>query len=77
MKTATIKRPDPNSKRSARRRTRGFRGLLDSSRKHRRAQRRQLEGRFFNGKLHEPGQKADAAAGPNGLYTGAGSLHYH
>jgi len=73
--------PDPSSKRSKRRTNRGFKGLLASSRKHRRALRRQEQNRTINGKIEEPGTKALCASGPNPrkqwLHTAAGSLRYH
>lgn len=69
-----MKRPDPNSKRSQKRRNRGFRSLLESSRKHRRAQRRQDESRSFNGRMHEPGEKEKCG---EWVFTAGGAYKYH
>lgn len=75
-----MKSPDPQSKRSRKRRNRNFKGV-SSTRKHRRAMKRQDQTRFFNNTDHEPGVKADCATGPNPRkgwsYTAGGALHYH
>ena len=80
-KKKTMLAPDPNSLTSVRRVNRGFKSLEQSSRIHRRAMNRQVPGRFFDGKDHEPGDKAPCATGPNPrrgwLYTAAGKVKYH
>lgn len=65
-------RPNPDSKRSKKRRNRGFRSLIESSRKHRRANNRQREKRFVDGVMRAPGEKA-----MEGALTAGGSLKYH
>ena len=80
-KKATMEAPDKDSKTSKRRANRGFKDLLTSSRKHRRALKKQAPSRFFDGKDHKPGEKAPCATGPNPrrgwLYTAGGALNYH
>lgn len=63
---ATMAQPDPNSKRSKRRKARGFKSLAISSRKHRRAFRRNDIGRTVGanhngsgGTCYEPGMTVD------------------
>jgi hypothetical protein len=79
-KRATMAQPDPNSKRSRRRKNRGFKNLELSSRKHRRANKRQDSARVFNGADHKPGEKANCASGPNPrrawLYTAGGAINF-
>lgn len=76
-----MKFPDPNSKRTQRRKNRAFKSLEVSCRKHRRAIARQEQGRAIDGKLREPGEKHLCASGPNPrkqwLHTAAGSMRYH
>lgn len=77
-----MKHPDPNSKRSIRRKNRGFKSLELSSRKHRRALGRQEEACTIAGKLLKPGQKHDRETVKNGakkplLHTAGGSFKYH
>jgi hypothetical protein len=80
-KVSTLKHPDPDSKTSRRRRNRGFKSLEASCRIHKRAARRQADARVFNGKTHEPGEKAYCASGPNPrkewLYTAGGAIKFY
>lgn len=75
QKTATIKQADPNSKRSKRRKTRGFKSLEVSCRKHRRAARRSAVSRTQYGRLHEPGTKADGGSGTF-VHNAGGSIRF-
>lgn len=54
---------------------------MSLSRKERRANRRQIPGRIFNGSLHPPGEKAPCASGPSPrrgwIYTASGSNKHH
>jgi hypothetical protein len=75
-----MKGPDPKSKRTARRRNRNFQGV-SSTRKHKRSQKRQDLGRFFDNKDHQPGEKGLCASGPNPrkqwMYTASGANKFH
>ncbi len=79
--TSTMAGPTANSKTSKRRANRGFKSLEQSSRIHRKALKNQAEKRFFDGKMHECGEKAECAGGPNPrkqwIYTAGGALRYH
>lgn len=73
---------DPNSKRSKRRKNRGFKSLDVSSRKHRRAARRSSESCSIAGKLVKAGDKATRETVSGGakkgfIHTAGGSLRYH
>lgn len=76
QKRATIAQPDPNSKRSKRRAKRGWKSLEQSSRKHKRAQRRLLASCKVYGSMLKPGEKKDNGAG-SFVHTAGGSLQYH
>lgn len=70
--------PNPNSKRSKRRRTRGFVSLLKSSRKHRRAERRLAISQTINNKRHEAGITITGAYNSDDFaYHSGGRLDYH
>lgn len=71
-----MKAPDPQSKRSARRKTRGFVSLEVSCRKHRRAKRRSLWVRNQYGKIGKPGELMYGASGSFAHRCG-GSIKYH
>lgn len=75
-----MKQPNPNSLRSKRRKVRGFQSLSVSSRKHRRALRRQLESRNIDGVSREPGEKIDVVPGigsKSRIHTAGGAMKYH
>lgn len=72
----------PNSKRTARRKNRGFKSLETSCRKHRRAKRRSEDSRSIAGKVREAGEKAiretvSGGAKKGFTHTAGGSLRYH
>jgi hypothetical protein len=75
QKTATIAAPDQNSKRSRRRKVRGFKGLEASSRKHRRALRRQSQSCLVYGTMLKPGDKKEGGYA-QWSHTAGGSLRY-
>lgn len=68
------KQPQKDSKRSLRRKSRGFVDLSTSSRMHRRANRRLSIACTMNGQLHKPGEKAQVG---EWLHTAGGSINYH
>lgn len=72
---------DPSSKRSKRRRNRGFQDLQTSTRKHRRAYRRQMSSRIIEGKVMAIGEKDEPSLKGGKLkvflHTGSGKLKYH
>lgn len=73
---------DPNSKRSKRRKNRGFKSLEVSTRKGRRAARRSADSRSIAGKVREAGEKATRETVQGGakfgfIHTAGGSLKYH
>lgn len=70
--------PNPDSKRSQKRRNRGFVSLEVSSRKHKRAIRRQKEKCTFNNSTYKPGERVDGC-GPNKrwMYVAGGSYKTH
>lgn len=76
-----MKVADPNSKRSKRRKNRNFVDLLTSTRKHKRAYRRQMASRIIFGKVMKIGEKDEPSL--NGgklkvfLHTGSGKFDYH
>lgn len=72
----TMVGPDPKSKRSQRRKNRGFVSLEQSSRKHRRARNRSYYSRFQYGAAHEAGKKVDGGSGTF-VHSAGGSLKYH
>lgn len=81
-KRATIAQPNPNSKRTARRAKRNFKGLEASSRKHRRAARRSLEVRNISGTVYDAGVKQDTDMRRGGklkasMHNAGGSMKYH
>ena len=67
--------PNPNSKRSVRRKNRGFKSLEQSCRKHRRAARRMADACTIKGTTHKPGTKTQSFGG--WLHTAGGALRYH
>jgi hypothetical protein len=72
----------PNSKRTARRKKRGFKSLEVSCRKHRRAARRSSESRSIAGRVKEAGEKGPRETVSGGakkgfIHTAGGSLKYH
>ncbi len=72
----------PNSKRTASRKNRGFKSLEVSCRKHRRAARRSAESRSIAGKVREAGEKGPRETVIGGAkygftHTAGGSLKYH
>lgn len=72
--------PTKNSKRSIRRKARGFVNLATSSRKHRRALGRMSRACLLNGRYLEPGEKSEVQPGPgtnSWLHTAGGSINYH
>lgn len=75
-KISVMKSMNPDSKRSISRSNRGFKGLEQSSRKHRRAAKRSEQSRYQYGKVGQPGEKIQS--GQKGfLHTCGGSLRYH
>lgn len=72
-----MKYPDENSKRSKRRKNRGFKSLEVSSRKHRRAHERLLIACTLAGKTLKPGEKAEVKCGSSTwVHTAGGSMRY-
>lgn len=69
--------PKHDSKRSKRRSKRGFVSLEISSRKHRRANNRQISAnKLSNGDVLKPGEKVVPRT-KDFEYTGSGKLNYH
>ncbi len=66
--------PDSNSKRSAKRKVRNFRGL-EFSRIHKRADNRLAQSQTFQGKRHPAG--AQVSLGQKCFVTAGGALRYH
>jgi hypothetical protein len=74
-KKATIAQPDPNSKRSKKRKVRGFKNLELSSRKHKRALRRLRPKLVVYGQILKPGEKKDN--GPKTfMHTAGGAMKF-
>lgn len=69
------KEPNKDSRRSVRRKNRGFVSLERSSRKHRRALRRMAEACIIKGTQHKPGTKTESVYG--WTHTAGGALRYH
>lgn len=70
--------PDKGSERSKRRQNRGFVSLEQSSRKHKRALKRQLISRTINGRLYPAGEPVDAAySSDDFVHHAGGKFNYH
>lgn len=81
QKTATIKYPDPTSKRSIRRANRGFKSLETSCRKHRRAAHRSAWTRNISGVVHPAGTRTEFNPRPGNklsswLHNAGGSMKF-
>lgn len=75
-----MKGPQPNSKRTQRRKNRGWKSLQESSRIHRRALRRSINSRTISGTVYEAGKKVEPKlhGGKLAVYlaTAGGSIKY-
>lgn len=74
-KISHVKHGDPTSNRSKSRAKRGFKSLEQSSRMHKRMNRRMIESRSYRGKVHEPGAKFEITMGS--MVTAGGATKYH
>lgn len=79
FKVDTSKGPDPNSGRSKRRSNRGFKSVVISTRKGRRAAERSAIARTIGRDTHPAGsQVMTVGSGQKGwLHTAGGANHYH
>lgn len=76
-----MKGPDQTSKKTQRRKNRGFKTLELSCRKHKRAARRTAQKCTIDDVVHKPGAKVDGSLKggklQSFLYTAGGSINYH